>query len=95
LKIPIKVETQDKTMINIKGTELTLKLSTNMVSPSQKLLFEAHSHQFLTQNSRKGFWQPRGIPGMGMVERNGRWDGLFIGKACHQLSDRGTNVWQP
>jgi hypothetical protein len=58
----IKIETQDKTVLNTKGMELTPKLSTNIVSPSQKLLFEAHSHQFLTQNSRKGFGQPRGIP---------------------------------
>jgi hypothetical protein len=56
----IKEETQDKTMLNTKGTELTPKLSTDMVSPSQKLLFEAYSHQFLTQNSRKGLWQPKG-----------------------------------
>jgi hypothetical protein len=52
-------------MINTKGTELTLKLSVDMVSPPWKLLFEAHSYQFLTQNSREGFWQPRGIPGDG------------------------------
>jgi hypothetical protein len=58
----IKVEIHDKTVLNTKGTELTPKLSTNMVFPPQKLLFEAHSHQFLTQNSRKGFWQPRGTP---------------------------------
>jgi hypothetical protein len=58
----IKIETQDKTVLNTKGMELTPKLSTNMVSSSQKLFFEAHSHQFLTQNSRKGFRQPRGIP---------------------------------
>jgi hypothetical protein len=64
----IKAETQEKTVLNTKGTELTLKLSMDMVSPSRKLLFEAHSHQFLTQNSRKGFWQPMGIPGDG----NGR-----------------------
>jgi hypothetical protein len=61
----IKVEIQDKTVLNTKGTELTQKLSTYMVSPSRKLLFEAYSHQFLTQNSRKGLWQPRGIPGDG------------------------------
>jgi hypothetical protein len=52
-------------MLNIKRIELTLKLSTNMVSPIWKLLFEAHSHKLLTQNSREGFWQPRGILGEG------------------------------
>jgi hypothetical protein len=52
----IKVEIQDKTMLSTKGTELTLKLSTDMVSTPWKLLFEAYSHQFLTQNSREGFW---------------------------------------
>jgi hypothetical protein len=64
----INVEMQDKIVLNTKGTELTLKLSMDMVSHSQKLLFEAHSHQFLIQTSRKGLWQPKGIPGDG----NGR-----------------------
>jgi hypothetical protein len=50
------------TVLNTKGTEFTQKLRTDMVSPSQKLLLEAHSHQFLTQNSREGFWRLRGIP---------------------------------
>ena len=36
-----------------------------MAYPLWKLLFEAHSHRFLTQNSKDGFWQPRGIPGDG------------------------------
>jgi hypothetical protein len=49
-------------MLNTKRTELTLKLSMDMVSPPWKLLFEAYSHQFLTQNSREGFWQPRSTP---------------------------------
>jgi hypothetical protein len=52
-------------MLNTKRIELTPKLSMNMVSPPWKLLFEAYSHQFLTQNSKKGFWQPKGIPGEG------------------------------
>jgi hypothetical protein len=52
-------------MINRKRTQLTPKLSMDMVFPPQKLLFKAYSHQFLTQNSREGFWQPRGIPGEG------------------------------
>jgi hypothetical protein len=55
-------------MINTKRTELTQKLSMDIVSPLWKLLLEPYSHQFLTQNSREGFWQPRGIP----VDGNGR-----------------------
>jgi hypothetical protein len=31
-----------------------------MVSFPQKLLFEAHSHRFLTQYAKKGFWQAKG-----------------------------------
>jgi hypothetical protein len=61
----IKVEIQNKIVLNTKGIELTPKLSTDMVSPPWKLLLEVHSHQFLTQNSREGFWQPRSIPGEG------------------------------
>jgi hypothetical protein len=48
-----------------RGTELTLKLSTDMVSSPRKLFFEALSHGFPTQNTKEGFWQPRGIPGEG------------------------------
>jgi hypothetical protein len=58
----IKAKIHDKTVLNTKGIELIPKLSMDMVSPPRKLLFEAHSHQFLTQNTREGFWQPRGIP---------------------------------
>jgi hypothetical protein len=48
-------------MLNTKKAELNPKLSMDMVSPPWKLFFEAYSHQFLTQNSKEGFWQPRGI----------------------------------
>ena len=41
-----------------------------MTSPSRKLLFEAYSHQFLTQNSREWFLLPRGTPGR--MNRRGR-----------------------
>jgi hypothetical protein len=67
----IKVEIQDKTVLNTKGTELTLKLSTDMVSPPWKLFLESYSHQFLTQNSREGFWQPKVIPGEGNMCEKG------------------------
>jgi hypothetical protein len=49
----IKVEIQDKTMLNTKGTELTPKLCTNMASSPWKLLFEAHSYQFIVQNAQE------------------------------------------
>jgi hypothetical protein len=52
-------------MLNRKRTKLTLKLSMDMVSLPWKLLFETYSHQFLTQNSKEGFWQRKGIPGEG------------------------------
>jgi hypothetical protein len=90
-----KVEIQNKTVLNTKGTKLSSKQSMNMVSPPQKLLLEAHSHQFITQNPREGFWQPRGIPGNETVVRNERWDGLFIGKVCHELSDKAGDIRQP
>ena len=48
-------------MLNTKRTELTPKLRMDMVSLPWKLLLKAYSHQFLTQNSREEFWQPRGI----------------------------------
>jgi hypothetical protein len=48
-----------------KGTELTPKLSADMVSSPQKLFFEALFHGFPTQNTKEEFWQPRGILGEG------------------------------
>jgi hypothetical protein len=52
-------------MLNIKRIELTPELSMDMVSLPWKLLIEAYSHKFLTQNSWEGFCQPRGILGDG------------------------------
>jgi hypothetical protein len=54
LKTIIKAGTQNKT-VKYKGTVLTPKLSTDMVSSPQKLLFEAQPQGFLTQNAKKGF----------------------------------------
>jgi hypothetical protein len=59
-------------VIITKGTELSSKLSMDMVSSHRKLLFEALSHGFLTQNTKEGFWQPRGIPGEG--RRREKWE---------------------
>jgi hypothetical protein len=59
-------------MINTKRTKLTLMLSTDIVPPPWKLLLEAYSHKFFTQNSREGFWQPRGIPRDG--NRHEKWE---------------------
>jgi hypothetical protein len=85
LKNLIKVEIQDKTMLNTKGIELTPKLSMDMVSLSRKLLFGAYSHQFLTQNSRKGLWQPKGIPGDGNGQE--KWE---VGQPIYRESSPPT-----
>jgi hypothetical protein len=60
-EILIKAEIQNNKVIMTKGTELTLKLSTDMISSSRKLFVETLSHGFLTQNTKKRFWQPEGI----------------------------------
>ena len=52
-------------MLNTKRIELTPKLSMDMVSTLWKLLIEAYSYQFFTQNSNEGFWQSMGIPRKG------------------------------
>jgi hypothetical protein len=64
-EILIKVETRNNKVIMTKGTKLTLKLSTDMISSSRKLFVETLPHRFLTQNTKKMFWQPRGTPGEG------------------------------
>jgi hypothetical protein len=91
----IKAEIPDKTVLNTKGTELTPKLSMDMVSPPQKLLLEAYSHQFLTQTQGKDFGILGAYQGKETSVRYERWDRLFIGKVCHQLSDRAMEVQQP
>jgi hypothetical protein len=70
-----------------KGIELTLKLSTDMISTSRKLFVETLPPGFLTQNTKKRFWQPRSIPGKEEGVRNERRGGLFIEKVHHQLPD--------
>jgi hypothetical protein len=47
----------------------------DMASLPWKLLFKAHFHQFLTQNSNEGFWQPRGTlgDGNGHMKREEGW----------------------
>jgi hypothetical protein len=42
--------------------KLSQKLSTDMTIPSRKLFVETLPHEFLTQNTKKRFWQPKGIP---------------------------------
>jgi hypothetical protein len=64
-EILIKAETQNNKVIMTKGTELTLKLSTDMISSSRKLFVKTLPHGFLTQNTKKRFWQPKGIPEKG------------------------------
>jgi hypothetical protein len=59
-----------------------------MVSSPWKLLFEAHSHEFLTQYAKKGFWQPRGTPGEG--RRHEKWK---EGRAIYRESSPQT-LWQ-
>jgi hypothetical protein len=45
-----------------KGTDLTPKLSMDMASFLRKLFIETLPHGFLTQNTKKWFWQLRGTP---------------------------------
>jgi hypothetical protein len=81
-------------MLNTKRTELTLKLSMDMVSPPWKLLIEAFFHQFLTQNSMEGFGSLGAYQGKETSVRNGKWDRLFIGKVHHQFFDRVADIRQ-
>jgi hypothetical protein len=57
-----KAETEDSTILNTKGTELTLKLSTNMTSPPWKLRLGTLFLTKLSLKTGEGFWQPRGTP---------------------------------
>jgi hypothetical protein len=49
-------------MLNTKEMKLTTKLSTDMTFPSRKLFVETLPHKFLTQNTKKRFWQLKGTP---------------------------------
>jgi hypothetical protein len=62
----INAKIQDKTMLNTKGNRAYPDAKYGHGLPLlRKLVFGAHSHQIRTQNSREGFWQPKGIPGEG------------------------------
>ena len=72
--------------------KLTPKLSTDMTSPSRKLLSEAYSHNLSLKNSKEWFWQLGGTPGKVNGRGGMKVERPFIGKACHQLPDKGANV---
>jgi hypothetical protein len=50
------------TVLNTKEMKLTPNLGTVMTFPSRKLFIETLPHGFLTQNTKKRFWQLEGIP---------------------------------
>jgi hypothetical protein len=50
------------TVLNTKEMKLTPKLGTDMTFLCRKLFVETLPHGFLTQNTKKRFWQPEGIP---------------------------------
>jgi hypothetical protein len=66
-----------------------------MVSFPWKLFIETLPHGFLTPNTKKRFWQLRGIPEEEEGVRNEGRGMLFIEKIRHQLSDRAVDVRQP
>ena len=82
-------------MINTKGVELTPKLNVDMVSPPWKLLLKLTLTNSSLKSHGKDFGSLGAYQGIGMGRRNGRWDGLFTGKVCHQLSNRAMDVRQP
>jgi hypothetical protein len=96
----IKGEIQNKTMLNTNGTKLTPKLSTDMVSPPRKPLL-GNSSLKLTLNNFSLKTQGKDFGNLGAYQeketcvRNERWDRLFIGKVCYQLSNRAADIRQP
>jgi hypothetical protein len=79
-----------------KGTELTPKLSTNMISSSRKLFVETLSlTDFSLKTLRRGFGSLGAYQRKEEGVRSERRGGLFIEKVHHQLSDRAANVRQP
>jgi hypothetical protein len=57
----VRHKTKAMTVLNTKEMKLTLKLGTDMTFSSRKLFIETLPCGFLTQNTRKRFWQPEGI----------------------------------
>jgi hypothetical protein len=88
----IKIKIQDKTVLNTKGTELTLKLSTDMVSHLENSSLKLIITNFSLKTQGKDFGSIRAYQGKETGMRNEQWDGLFIRKVHHQLFDRVTNV---
>jgi hypothetical protein len=88
----IKVEILDKTMLNTKRTELTLKISMNMAP----LFGNSSLKPTLTNSSlktqRKDFGSLGADQGKEIGVRNESWNGLFIGKVRHQLLNRVADI---
>jgi 3-isopropylmalate dehydratase small subunit len=95
LKIIIKAKTQHKSVINVKGTEFTPKLHTDMVSSSRNTSLKLSLSDFSLKILRKGFNSLGAHQGREEGMRNERRGGLFIEKICHQLPDKAVDVQQP
>jgi hypothetical protein len=95
MKIIIKAKTQHKSVINVKGTEFTPKLHTDMVSSSRNTSLKLSLSDFSLKILRKGFNSLGAHQGREEGMKNERWGGLFIEKICHQLPDKAVDVQQP
>jgi hypothetical protein len=67
-----------------------------MISLPWNLFFKAHTHQTTLKQAMIQFWQPKGVPeswnGREEEEEEG-W--VFIGKDCHQLSEKAADIHVP
>jgi hypothetical protein len=88
----IKVKIWVKIMLNTKRTELTPKLSTDMVSLCGNSLLKLTLTNFSLKNEGKDFSSLGAYQGKETGVRNERWDGLFIGNIRHQLSDKAEDI---
>ena len=83
-------------MLNTKRTELTPKLSMDMVSPLLGNSFlKLTLTNFSLKTQGKDFPSLEAYKGKEIGMRNERWHWLFIRKVHHQLSNRAADVRQP
>jgi hypothetical protein len=64
----------------------------DMVSPPRNSSLKLTLTNFSLKTQRKYFASLGAYQGKEIGVRNERWDRVFIGKVCHQLSDRAVDV---
>jgi hypothetical protein len=93
LKTIIKAGTQNKAVSNTKEQSLPQSQARTWSLFLGNFSLKLNLMDLSLKTLRKGSGSPEAHQGKEEGVRNERRGGLFIGKVCHQLSDRAADVW--